>query len=171
MRPKILTILRIFFTIAAIIFMAVIFNFSSENADESSDTSGVITDKAVQTFVKDYEKMPLEKKTSIREKVSHIVRKTAHFSIYAALGFCISMAAGKRRLFSKGSAFTVILCFIYAFSDELHQNFVPGRSCEFKDMMIDTAGAAVGMLISLLMLMIIHKIIIIKTGHKSDSHL
>lgn len=56
MRPKILTILRIFFTIAAIIFMAVIFNFSSENADESSDTSGVITDKAVQTFVKDYEK-------------------------------------------------------------------------------------------------------------------
>ncbi|MCM1006716.1 MAG: VanZ family protein [Ruminococcus flavefaciens] len=167
MKSKFSTISRIFFIIAAIICMAVIFNFSSENAEKSSDTSGVITDKAVHTFVKDYEKMPSEKKTSIREKVSHIVRKTAHFSIYAALGFCISMAAGKRKLFTKGSAFTVMLCFIYAFSDELHQNFIPGRSCEFKDMMIDTAGATAGMLLSLIMLMLIHKTIIIKNKNLS----
>lgn len=171
MKSKFSTISRVLFIITTIILMSVIFSFSSENSEESSDTSGVITDKAVHTFVKDYDKMSSEKKTSIREEINHIVRKTAHFSIYAALGFCISMATGRRRLFSKGSILTIILCFIYAFSDEFHQNFVPGRSCEFKDMMIDTAGATVGMLISLLVLMIIHKTIIIKNSHKNDTHL
>ena len=28
----------------------------------------------------------------------HIVRKLAHFSIYAALGVCVSLAAGRRKL-------------------------------------------------------------------------
>ena len=31
----------------------------------------------------------------------------------------------------------------------LHQYFVPGRSCELRDVMIDSAGALVGMLLSL----------------------
>jgi acetobutylicum phosphotransbutyrylase len=167
MKPKLSTISRIIFSIAAIVCMILIFRFSSEDAVESSDTSGVITDMTVHTLVKDYEKMPSTKQISIYDKISHIVRKTAHFSIYALLGFCISTAIGKRRLFSKGSAFTVLICFLYAFSDELHQKYVDGRSCEFKDMMIDTSGAVVGMLISLTLLMIIHKIITAKNKNRS----
>lgn len=167
MKPKYTTITRIVFSIAAIVCMAIIFVFSSENSDKSSDTSGVITDKAVHTLVKDYEELPQEKKISIYDTFSHIVRKTAHFSIYAALGFCVSMAIWKRKLLSVGSALNILICFLYAFSDELHQNFVSGRSCEFRDMMIDTAGAAVGMIIALALLTAIHKIIEAKKKNRS----
>ena len=33
---------------------------------------------------------------------------------------------------------------LYAVSDEVHQYFVPGRSCELRDMLIDACGVAVG---------------------------
>lgn len=38
----------------------------------------------------------------------------------------------------------------YAVSDEVHQFFVPGRSCEPRDMFIDSCGVAAGVLIMLL---------------------
>lgn len=35
---------------------------------------------------------------------------------------------------------------LYAITDEVHQRFVPGRSCQAADWAIDTAGAALGLL-------------------------
>ena len=37
-----------------------------------------------------------------------------------------------------------LLAVAYAISDEIHQFFVPGRSCQIKDVLIDSCGAAVG---------------------------
>jgi VanZ family protein len=39
------------------------------------------------------------------------------------------------------------ICFLYAISDELHQAFIPGRNGNPIDVLIDTAGAAFGLLI------------------------
>ena len=36
---------------------------------------------------------------------------------------------------------------IYAVSDEVHQLFVEGRSCEVRDMLLDSAGVAAGVLL------------------------
>ena len=33
-----------------------------------------------------------------------------------------------------------IICFLYAISDEIHQNFIPGRSGGVKDILIDIFG-------------------------------
>ena len=41
----------------------------------------------------------------------------------------------------------LIFCFIYACTDEFHQLFVMGRSCEMRDVLIDTLGSFVGILI------------------------
>ena len=35
----------------------------------------------------------------------------------------------------------------YAIIDEIHQSFVPGRSCEIRDMCIDAVGVLVGMIL------------------------
>lgn len=148
---------RIIFSILAIICMAVIFCFSRENSDESSETSSKITNTAVHIAVDNYDELPKEKQMSIIDKATFIIRKSAHFSLYALLGFLVSMAAGRRKLFSLTSAGVLIFCFLYAFSDEIHQSFVPGRSCEFRDMMIDTSGALTGMLVSLLILFVLQK--------------
>lgn len=45
---------------------------------------------------------------------------------------------------------------IYACTDEIHQLFVPGRSGQFRDVMIDSLGAFIGILILSIFLMIIN---------------
>jgi len=39
---------------------------------------------------------------------------------------------------------TLILGFLYAVSDEIHQYFVPGRAMQARDVLIDTAGVLLG---------------------------
>ncbi len=149
---------RIIFSVLAVICMIMIFRFSCEDSERSSETSGKITKTAVHIAVDNYDELPKEKQMSIFDKATFVIRKSAHFSLYALLGFMVSMAAGRRKLFSPVSAGVIVFCFLYALSDEIHQYFVPGRSCEFRDMMIDTSGALTGMLVSLFILFVLRKL-------------
>lgn len=158
MKSRFLYPSRIIFSLLAILCMIMIFCFSIENSDESSETSMKFTDTAVHIVVDDFEDLPEKKQLTILDKATFIIRKSAHFSLFAMLGFFVSMSVGSRKLFSITSAGVVIFCFLYAVSDEIHQSFVPGRSCEFRDMMIDTSGAVTGMLISMVIMVIIRKI-------------
>jgi VanZ family protein len=142
------------FAVLTAAVMVCIFLFSCETADESSDTSGIIVNLILNIFYRNFENMTLAEQTEIMSQISHIIRKTAHFTIYAALGFFSSFTVGQRKLFSKGSLGVVLFCFIYAVSDEIHQYFVPGRSCMFADMLIDTCGGITGMTISFLIMKI-----------------
>ena len=40
--------------------------------------------------------------------------------------------------------YSLIFCFIYACSDEMHQLFINGRSGEIRDVLIDSIGAFIG---------------------------
>jgi VanZ family protein len=42
---------------------------------------------------------------------------------------------------------SLLVTFIYACSDEFHQLFIPGRSGQFKDVLIDTSGALIMLMI------------------------
>ncbi|WP_243096886.1 VanZ family protein [Thermohalobacter berrensis] len=44
----------------------------------------------------------------------------------------------------KGFIFSFVFCILYAISDEVHQLFVPGRDAQITDVMIDSAGAFIG---------------------------
>ena len=101
----------------------------------------------VENFVEGYEEMPVEEKESIFSKVSFWVRKTAHFTVYMALGFCISGTYKKLKLITPHTLISLLICFLYACSDEFHQSFSPGRGPQFRDVMIDTSGALTGILI------------------------
>ena len=90
------------------------------------------------------------------ETVSFIVRKAAHFTEYMVLGACLLLNV--RDCFAHlhprqmwGLAW--MLGTAYAVTDELHQRFVPERSCEPRDMCIDAAGVALGALIMLAIVM------------------
>lgn len=50
---------------------------------------------------------------------------------------------------SKRIAIALLTCVLYAISDEVHQSFVPGRGAQVKDVLIDSAGAIVGIGMSL----------------------
>ncbi|MCM1529418.1 MAG: VanZ family protein [Alistipes sp.] len=143
------------FFILTIAVMIGIFLFSCENSDDSSETSGNIVDIVIDVCYDNFDEAPPAEQQDIYDSVSHIIRKTAHFTAFAALGFCVSMFLGKRRLVSAKSLGALIFCFLYACSDELHQYFVPERACMFTDVLIDTSGSLSGILISLVLISII----------------
>ena len=140
----------IVFSVITILWCGFIFYLSSENSAESSARSGRIVTSLCETFVTDFNELSETEKAEIISSVSFYVRKTAHFSAYAILGgllfqvFCFVKDKRLRGLFSVAGSFA------YAASDEFHQSFSPGRSCEFRDMLIDTGGALLAVLISLL---------------------
>jgi VanZ family protein len=80
----------------------------------------------------------------------HVIRKLAHLSEYAI--FCMLLYgsfSGGQDLSWRGrrALAAVAIAAIYSLSDEFHQLFVPGRGASLVDCGIDTAGAAVGMLL------------------------
>ena len=67
-----------------------------------------------------------------------------------------SDVSGESTLFPKTAGISLLISMLYACPDEFHQHFVPGRSCEVRDVLIDTAGALIGILV-LGILMHFHK--------------
>jgi VanZ family protein len=145
---------QIFCGIMTIAVMVCIFLFSCENADDSSDTSGNFVNLIISIFYGDYDELPLWEQEEIRGNISHFIRKTAHFTIFAALGFFAFLTSGQKKLLCKGTAAVLIFCGLYAVSDELHQYFVPGRACMLRDMLLDTCGSLAGIAAALVALKI-----------------
>ncbi len=140
---------RVLLWAAVIALMAVIFSFSAQPADESSATSSPFVDLYMRLFHPEADSLSPEEQFELRESASFIVRKTAHFTIYTLLG--LLSAAAVTATFS-GSGFRrfwlpILIGALYAVSDEFHQFFVPGRSCELRDMAVDSAGVLLGVLL------------------------
>lgn len=64
--------------------------------------------------------------------------KIAHFSIYGLLATLLVRLGPGRFAF----AWALVATSLYGASDEWHQSFVPGRSCDVFDWVADTAGGA-----------------------------
>jgi VanZ family protein len=88
------------------------------------------------------------------EMIHIFVRKMGHLTEYAALGFLAFRAIRTEPRWADASTIrhvgaAVLFCALYASSDEYHQSFVPTRHPAVTDVMIDTAGAAVGITLTL----------------------
>lgn len=125
----------------------IIFGFSSQNAEESSGISKKVSESIVEITNKD---KPIQEKNKIVKFLEPRIRKLAHFSIYTVVGFLLmSLCFTYKISINKKIIISLILGFIYACSDELHQTFVAGRSGEARDVLIDSSGVFVGILISI----------------------
>lgn len=77
------------------------------------------------------------------------LRKVMHASVYFVLAFFLIIVINmlfKNNRYVISLIITILLCFIFAMTDEYHQTFVDGRTGQFKDVLIDTTGAIVGTL-------------------------
>lgn len=151
-------IIRSILIILIIINCVVIFRFSSEPSEKSNKTSGRIVDAIVENHpkIKNLSKQEKEKK---KEELVVPIRKTAHFTVYLSLGACLYLYAKTFEGEDKKKIFiSLMLAFLYACSDEIHQLFVSGRSGDFRDVCIDTCGACVGILVVYLVCKFVRKI-------------
>ncbi len=150
----------IVFGILSILMMITIFLFSSQNAEDSTEQSLDVGMSIGKFTVKNFDELPKEEQISFAKKIDHFVRKTAHFTEYAFLGFLLSgfyMSLKKRKI-SKMMLTAWITGTLYAVTDEIHQLFVPGRSCQAFDVVIDSSGVLTGVLVMTAVVLIIDRI-------------
>lgn len=129
---------------AVLLWMVVIFNLSSQPAHQSNKLSTGVTQVIVETVAK------VAPNTNF-DISNHIVRKNAHFFAYLILGVVVMNAI-------RGKSLSLLICVLYAIWDEVHQMFVPGRGPGVKDVFIDSSGAAVGILVCLVIMRIKKKV-------------
>ena len=78
---------------------------------------------------------------------NHLVRKSAHCFEYFILGCLLLNGFFTRNRMRRAIIFSLLFGVCYAASDEFHQLFVPGREMHFLDVLIDSTGVSLGVLL------------------------
>lgn len=169
-RNRILTIIFCAITLGIMVFIFVQSAMPDYASDEESSyivdiVKGIINTVSNSTIDLDF--------------LTTIVRKMAHFTEYLVFGASLvltikslaeiisahkikemvpsNIEETKSKAINLWSLLAWAFGTIYAISDEFHQYFVPGRSCEFRDMCIDSAGVAVGCIICMIIIKNLNK--------------
>jgi len=137
------------YIIPAVLWMILIFYMSSRTGDDSSAVSNPITDFIVGLFqkVRNDSTPVVDRMTGVVEVV---VRKGAHMTEYGILLALLTLAVrktGGRMALAGVYIWSVVITFVYACSDEIHQLFVADRAGRGKDVIIDMCGALAALLI------------------------
>lgn len=122
-----------------IAWMILIFLMSHQPGEISSSQSDLL--------LKVFSLIGIELNDYFGELATFIVRKVAHFSEYMILFFLAYNVSITYTREKQVRLFLIIFVFLYACTDEFHQNFIPGRNMAFKDVLIDTLGGIVGYII------------------------
>lgn len=154
--------------IPAGIVMVIIFLFSAKPAVSSNNGSLIISEQILNLYENitnnEYDDTVRNK---ILDHINHAVRKGAHFLEYALLAWCICLHLMVLKLRGiRLFLYATLSSAVYALTDEIHQYFVAGRSCQLTDVLLDSCGAATGALIFIITLCIINKV---KANHVSKN--
>ena len=140
-----MTLRRKLFIIFTLIWMAFIFSFSSRSGDVSSQDSNHVGMIIGEVFVPGFEQWNDTKQDNFADAIDHPIRKTAHAMEYAVLGLLTAgIFADGRKSWKWRMVLPWLIAAGYAATDEFHQLFVPGRSGQISDVLLDSAGALAG---------------------------
>ena len=133
-----------------LLWMVVIFMLSQQPASISSGQSGVFVEQLRHITP-----------SVDQQLLTFLVRKGAHIFAYFVLGILTFNALWRVDLskfkFNYPVGLSIIVCALYAASDEFHQLFINGRSGEIRDVMIDSCAAMVGVFIISIFVRILQK--------------
>ncbi|MDR0847211.1 MAG: VanZ family protein [Lactobacillales bacterium] len=138
---------------AALIIMLVLFHSSSQTFAEQ-DASGLL-EKILASHPLHgilahinfhYADEHIDGKNYIAT-VQFLIRKLAHFSTYLVMGSGLLIGL-KGRQVKFATLIALAIPALYACSDEFHQMLTGGRSPLIQDVILDTCGALVGILIT-----------------------
>ena len=126
--------LRIITGLIAVVLMIVIFLFSAQPGSASDKTSITLT--SLLFSGEDFDFIMF---------LNVFVRKAAHMAEYAALAVPAWLFVSTfeiKKLW--GNILPFVFAAFYAATDEFHQLFVPSRSGQVRDVLIDSVGALLG---------------------------
>lgn len=146
---RIRTFLKPLSFIPAILLMYMIFTFSSMEADLSTSisfkASRVLVKAADSLFDMGLDDYQIE---YFSTKINGVTRKLAHMAEFFALAIAVSFPLYVYGL--RGILLMILaggFCVAFACGDEYHQSFVAGRSPSSKDVLIDSIGVFMGIIV------------------------
>ncbi|MCM3118457.1 VanZ family protein [Neobacillus sp. MER 74] len=131
---------RRWWILAAILWMSLIFcftqlpYFTGEKTSEAIQTVVVKEHKTINTPVGDNEDINV---------LNLIVRKATHVTVFGILALLLFKFF---EIYRYSYIVSWLLTFIYAITDEYHQSFMPGRVASLRDVLFDSAGALITLL-------------------------
>ena len=135
------------------ICMGIIFSLSAQTADDSAELSGSFILALLEWLGVELEQ--------------EVIRTIAHCLEFMGLALLIFNATYS----TWETKLTPVIAFagtvFYAITDEIHQIFVPGRAFQLTDILVDSTGALVGVVVTFILLKII--LYIKERGNKNGS--
>lgn len=134
--------------VLAVAWMCVIFAFSAQTKEESSVVSeGLSYRMASATGL--FFHLNIDEETL--RAIEHLIRKSAHMTEFAILAVLIFIWLGRWQMIRlRRTVGAMALASLYACTDEFHQLFVEGRAGLLSDVLVDSLGAVIGVLVFLL---------------------
>ncbi|MNS83530.1 VanZ like family protein [compost metagenome] len=135
-----------------IMWMILVFCYSNQPGNDSSDTSKNVTTKVINILTTNTN-IKYEDKIEIINKIDPIIRKMAHYSVYMLGGIILMnyINSAYKTSENKKVLISILIGMCYAAADEFHQLFIEGRSGRIVDIYIDTLGVITGVSIFLLL--------------------
>lgn len=140
--------------------MVMIFCFSAQTGEQSGAMSGKVTRWLAGVLIQNFETLPDFQQAALCSRLGLVIRKLAHFSEYALLGFFLMLHIRqilKKAIFRFPWLWGWCVGTLYAVSDEVHQGFVGGRHPAWTDVLIDSGGVLTGILLCLLLYLLHRK--------------
>ncbi len=135
---------RIVLSAVTLAWMAMIFILSHQTGMESSDMSAILAEPFAEVLAREgLSNAALE---ALNTQVNFLIRKCAHVAEYAVLGAMLCLTL--RSYGAQRKRFAWALGVLYAVTDEIHQAFIPLRAAQFTDVLIDSLGVTIGVIIA-----------------------
>ena len=144
------TLLKPLSFVPALIMMYIIFGFSAQSGEDSGQLSYKVTRIVVEVADEAADlQLSESRKDMLTDKLHPYIRKLAHFTEYLLLAMSVALPLYVYGL--RGFLLVIIaglFCVGFACLDEYHQSFVQGRGPSKRDVLIDSCGSFVGILIT-----------------------
>lgn len=126
--------------IVVVLWMILIFSFSSQVGEQSNQLSTGLTVVIVSLIERIIPKVSIDINV-----LNNILRKISHFVIFLIFGLLVMNALSRSFVNKKNIIlYASLICILYAVTDEVHQLFVPNRGMQFLDVIIDITGSLLG---------------------------
>ena len=150
---------KIVFFILTLFCMAVIFYFSSRTANVSTEDSHRVGKFIGYVMEYDFQNWTEDAQEIYAARLDEPIRKVAHFTEFFLLGIALTgFLYDAKRSKKQKVLIPLIVGVLYAVSDELHQLIVgAGRACQVTDVLIDSGGVFMGIMLACLNIYIVRK--------------
>lgn len=134
---------KYFYIIITLLVICFIFSFSLHDAQASS----AMSDKVGEIILKHFSIVAENVSWDEVSNFNQTIRKWAHFVEFFGLGVLVYLLVRQTSIRQKVLA-SLAFCMLIGVMDELIQNFMDGRTSQFMDVLIDSCGGLVGIIIA-----------------------